>query len=178
MNKLTCVSLSLAALVVLAAAGARAADPPPATASAGAGAEAAPEPAPPAPTGDEVNRVVQYFLKGAPAGPVLMESVLCKKTDKIDGKLACVEKLPGKIKKGEAITAFVKFFVPKGAKYDDIKVKFLLDGEVRSTSELTLTEAFSGYSNYKQSTASKAGTWEVQIFRGDTLLSKQTVVVE
>jgi hypothetical protein len=150
-------------------------------AAAFAGDDAAPVdtgPPPPAPTTEEVNKVVQYFLKGAPAGPILMEATLCKKTEKVEGKLACVEKLPAKIKKGEAIIALVRFFVPKGAKYEDTKVKFLLDGEVRSTSDFTLTEAWTGYSNYKQTTASKAGTWEVQILRGDTVLNKQTIVVE
>ncbi len=140
---------------------------------------AAPPAAPPAaPTADEVNRVVAYFLRGAAAGPVLMESTLCQKTEKIDGKLACAQKLPATIKKGDTIIAFVKFFVPKGGKYDDVKVRFLLGGEVRSTSDFTLSEAWTGYSNYKQTTAAKAGAWEVQVLRGDVVLSSQTVTVQ
>ena len=76
------------------------------------------------------------------------------------------------------LSAFVRFFVPKGAKYEDLKIKFLLDGEVRSTSDFTLAEAWTGYANYKQTTAAKAGTWEIQVLRGENVLSKATVIVE
>ena len=51
-------------------------------------------------------------------------------------------------------------------------------GEVRSTSDFTLSEAWTGYANYKQTTASKAGTWEMQVLRGETVLSSAKVTVE
>jgi hypothetical protein len=136
------------------------------------------EPPPPAPTSDEVNKVIAYYNRGAAAGPVLMEFSLCTKAERVEGRLACIEKLPPKIKKGDTIIAYVKFFAPKGGKYEDIKVKFMLDGEVRSTSDMSVTEAFSGYANYKQSTASKAGKWEIQVLRGEKVVGTQSVQVE
>ena len=139
--------------------------------------EAAPPP-PPAPTPDEINRVGAYYLKGKDAGPILMELTLCSEIGKNEeGKLACTKELPATLKKGDGITAFVKFFAPKGGKYEDLKIKFLLDGEVRTTSDFTVTESWTGYANYKKTTASKAGTWEVQVLRGDTVLASKKVTV-
>jgi hypothetical protein len=137
------------------------------------------EDAPPAPSADEIRRVVEYYLHGTPQGPVLMELVACAKTGRTaEGKLVCEEKLGDTVKKGDAIIAYVKFFVPKGAKYDDLKVRFLHNGETRTTSDFTLSESWTGYSNFKQTTASKPGTWEMQVLRGDTLLAKTSVTAE
>jgi hypothetical protein len=133
----------------------------------------------PTPSQEETRKVVDYFLKGKDSGPILLEFSPCKKTNKgLDGKLVCEEQITGAVKKGDPIIAYVKFFVPKGAKYDDLKIKFLLNGEVRSTSDFTLTESWTGYANYKQTTASKPGTWEMQVLRGDTLLQSHKVTVE
>jgi hypothetical protein len=135
-------------------------------------------PPPPAPTADEIKRVTAYYLKGAAAGPILLELTLCSEIGKNDeGKMACGPELPASIKKGDAITAFVKLFAPKGGKYEDLKVKFLLDGEVRTTADFTVTESWTGYGNYKKTTASKAGTWEVQVLRGEVVLASKKVSV-
>ena len=61
--------------------------------------------------------------------------------------------------------------------YEDLNVKFLLNGEVRSTSYFTLQESWTGYGNYKQTTASKAGTWEILVLRGDSQLASAKVNV-
>ena len=61
---------------------------------------------------------------------------------------------------------------------DDLKVRFVVNSEVRSTSDFTLSESWTGYANYKQTTASKVGTWQIQVLRGDVLLSEQTVQVQ
>ncbi|HEY4222173.1 MAG TPA: hypothetical protein VGO62_12540, partial [Myxococcota bacterium] len=94
-----------------------------------------------------------------------------------DGKLTCDEVLGATAKKGDPLIAFVRFFVPKGGKYDDLKIVFLLDGEKRSSSDFTLSESWSGYANYRQATAFKAGTWEMQVLRGDQLIADAKVVV-
>ena len=169
-KSLSSIAFALLALVVAIPAFAGDDAPPPA-APAG--------PPPPAPSADEIKKVTEYFLRGKDAGPVLMDFVPCKKTGKnADGKLTCEEKLEGKAKKGDALIAYVRFFVPKGEKYEDLKIKFLLNGEVRSTSDFTLSEAWTGYSNYKQTTASKAGTWEMQVLRGEEVLAKSSITVE
>ena len=136
-------------------------------------------PPPPAPSAEEIKKVTEYFLRGKEAGPVLMDFIPCKKTGKnAEGKLTCEEPITGNVKKGEALIAYVRFFVPKAAKYEDLKIKFLLNGEVRTTSDFTVSEAWTGYANYKQTTASKAGTWELQVLRGEALLSSAKVTVE
>lgn len=136
-------------------------------------------PVPPAPSAAEINKVTQYFLHGKDGGPILMDFVLCEEIGRNDqGKLDCAKELGASVKKGAGITAFVRFFGPKGGKYEDLKVKFLLDGEVRSTSDFTVTEAWTGYSNYKKTTASKTGTWTVQVLRGDTVLGEKKLTVE
>ena len=152
--------------------------PPAAPPAPPAAAPAAATPAPPVPTSAEIKKVVDYFNNGAAAGPVVIELVACKKAGKnADGKLACLEPLGDKAKKGDPLIAFVRFFVPKGGKYDDAKVKFLWNNEMRSTSDFTLSESF-GYGIYKETTASKPGTWEMQVIRGDAVLASAKVVVE
>ena len=160
----------LASLIALAIAG---------TARAQDAAPAAPAgPPPPAPSAYEVKKVTEYYLRGKDVGPILMELVICKKMGKgADNKSVCEEKHGDTLKKGDPLIAFTRFFVPKGAKYEDLKVKFLLNGEVRSTSDFTLQESWTGYGNYKQTTASKAGAWEILVLRGDTQLASAKVNV-
>ena len=136
-------------------------------------------PPPPAPTAEEIQRVTAYYQHGAAGGPVLLGLQLCAEVGKnVDGKLECTVELPARAKKGDKLTAFVRFFAPKGGRYDDVRVRFLLDGEVRSTSDMTVTESWTGYGNYKTTTASKAGTWVAQVLRGDAVLASRNVTVE
>ena len=160
--------VTIAAVVVVVAAGlARAQDPVP---PAG--------PPPPAPTPDEIRRVHAYYVNGKDVGPILLELSLCNEIGKnAEGKNACVTPLPATVKKGDSVTAFVKFFSPKGSKYEDLKIRFLLNGEVRTTSDFTVTESWS-YGNYKKTTVGKPGTWEVQVMRGETVLDSKKVSVE
>jgi hypothetical protein len=140
--------------------------------------DAAPAP-PPAPSADEINRVTAYYLGGKDGGPVLIEFRLCGAIGKNDqGKMACDGELGATAKKGDVLNAFVKFFAPKGGKYDDLKVKFLHNGEIRTTSDFTVSESWTGYANYKRTTLSKPGTWEVEVLRGDVVLQKKSITVE
>jgi len=133
--------------------------------------------APAAPSAAEIKKVTEYFLKGKDAGPILLDFVACKKTGKVDNKLVCEEPMGERANKGENLVAFVRFFAPKGSKYEDLKVKFLLDGEVRTTSDFTVTESWTGSAIYKQTPASKIGTWEMQVLRGDKILGSNKIVV-
>ena len=152
-----------------------AADPTPPPAAAPPAAAAVPA----QPTAAEIKKVVDYYLHGKDGGPVILEFVACKKVDKnAEGKLACLEPMGASAKKGETITAFVRAFVPKDGKYEDLKVRFLLNGETRSTSDFTVTESLTGYASYKATTASKPGTWEIQVLRGEAQLGSQKVAVE
>ncbi len=163
--------------------------PPTAATSAAPAASPGPAPAastspapaalPPAPTADEIQRVTAYYLHGAAAGPVLIGLQLCAEIGKnAEGKLDCSVPLPPSIKKGDKVSAFVRFFAPRGGKYDDVRVRFLHDGVVRSTSDMSVTESWTGYGNYKTTTATKAGTWEAQVLRGEVVLDRRSVKVE
>ncbi len=115
-------------------------------------------PPPPAPTADDINKVTAYYLRGKEGGPILIEFKLCGAIGKNpEGKMACDVELGDTIAKGEPVSAFVRFFSPKGGKYEDLKVKFVHNGEVRSTSDFTVTESWTGYANYKRTTVNTVG---------------------
>lgn len=136
------------------------------------------EPPPPAPTADEVNRVTSYYLRGKDAGPILIDFRLCGAIGKnAEGKNVCESELGEGAATGDQLNAFIRFFAPRGGKYEDLKVRFLLDGEVRSTSDFTVSESWTGYTNYKRTTMNKAGTWEVEVLQGEKVLAKKKVVV-
>jgi hypothetical protein len=166
------------ALCVSSAAFAQAPPAPP----AGAPGEAEvtpPLPPPPAPTADEINKVTAYYLRGKDGGPILIEFKLCGTIGKTpEGKMACDDELGDTVAKGEPVNAFVRFFAPKGGKYEDLKVKFLFNGEVRSTSDFTVTESWTGYANYKRTAVTKAGTWDVEVLRGDKVLAKKSIIAQ
>jgi hypothetical protein len=153
------------------------------TAAATASGEGAATPTttapPPAPSADEIKRVTAYWQRGQAGGPILMDLLLCSEAGRnAEGRLECLGEVGASLKKNDKLTAFVRFFAPKGGRYDDIKVRFLLNGEVRTTSDLSVTESWVGYANYKTTTVSKAGTWEAQVLRGDVVLAARKVVVE
>lgn len=142
-------------------------------------APAAPsEPPPPAPTADEINKVTAYYLRGKDAGPILIDFRLCGAIGKTpEGKNACENELGATAAKGDQLNAFVRFFAPRGGKYEDLKVRFSLNGEVRTTSDMSVTESWTGYTNYKRTTLSKPGTWDIEVLHGDKLLAKKSVSV-
>jgi hypothetical protein len=133
---------------------------------------------PPAPSADEINKVTTYYLTGKDAGPILIDFRLCGAIGKnAEGKNVCENELGDAAAKGDQLNAFVRFFAPRGGKYEDLKVRFLLDGEVRTTSDFTVSESWTGYTNYKRTTMGKAGTWEVEVVQGDKVLAKKKVAV-
>jgi hypothetical protein len=173
------VSAALAVFALASSARAEAPVAPPGAVAPAPAAAAAPVVVPPAPTAAEIQKVTNYFLNGKDGGPILMDLVFCADVKKnADGKLACVDPLGDTVKTGDTLAAFVKLFAPKGGKYEDIKLRFLLNGEVRSTSDFTVTEAWTGYGNYKKTTASKPGTWEIEVLRGDVVLGKKSIVAQ
>jgi hypothetical protein len=144
--------------------------------------EAAPAPAlptPPQPSADEIRRVTQYYLNGVAGGPVLLDFLLCTKVVKgADSKLICESEYGATAKKGDAVSAFLRFFAPKGGKYEDLRVKFVHNGELRKMDDLTVTESWTGSATYKTVSLSKPGSWEIQVTRGDVVLGSKTLTVQ
>jgi hypothetical protein len=139
----------------------------------------APMPTPPAPSAAEIKRVTDYYVHGVEGGPVLLDFQLCTKVSKgADNKLFCESEFGATTKKGAAVSAFLRFFAPKGGKYEDVRVKFVHNGELRKMDDITVTESWTGSSTYKTAALSKPGAWEIQVTRGDVVLASKTIQVE
>ena len=98
-----------------------------------------------APTADEINKVYDYFKTGKDTGPVLLELEPCLKAGKKPGDdhMSCLEEVTGPVKKGTAVSAWMRWFAPQGGKYEDLSVQFVLAGEVKSTKDFSVGEAWS-----------------------------------
>src|SRR6478672_4695880 len=93
-------------------------------------------PPPPQPAPQEIKKVVDYYMNGKDGGPVLVEAKPCLKVDADKASPTfndCVEPVTGDVQKGKSVSAWMMWFVPKGAKYDDMSVQVSLDGAVRET---------------------------------------------
>ena len=58
----------------------------------------------------------------------------------------------------------MRWFVPKDGTYDDIRIEWVHEGEVRRTSDLKLTASMN-YRTWKAKGLKKPGKWEVRISR-------------
>ena len=132
------------------------------------------------PTPAEIARVMDYFNNGKGKGPVLTAFKACVDIDTAKNsatRFECTQEVSGPVKKGSMVHAWTSWFVPQGDQYDDISVRYLLDGAVRSTQDVSVATAYRTRI-YKSLNLSKAGTWEIQIVRGEKVLSSTKVTVE
>jgi hypothetical protein len=136
--------------------------------------------APAAPSADEINRVLDYQDNGKDSGPVLLKIQPCNKVDTKKGsdtQFTCIEPITGNVKKGSTVNAWLQFFCPKGGKYEDVSLQWLLDGAVRTTTDVTV-EGTGRTRTWKASTLSKPGKWTLKLVRGATELGSATVTVD
>jgi hypothetical protein len=133
------------------------------------------------PTAEEINRVMDHFNNGKDAGPVLLELTPCLKVDKKPGedRKSCVEPVAGPVPRKSVLNVWMRWFVPKGQKYDGMDVQFVHGGEVRETKDLTIDvdTGSTNYGVYKASTLSKPGEWEVRIRVKGTVVGTAKVTV-
>ncbi|MDX2014243.1 MAG: hypothetical protein SFW67_28850 [Myxococcaceae bacterium] len=157
-----------AAAVLAASRLALAQDPPPAAAA-------------PPPSADEIKRVLEYQDNGKDRGPALLDVVPCLKVDQTKGsptQFTCIEPVTGAVKKNTTVNAWVQFFCPKGGKYEDLKIQWLLGNEVRQTTDITV-EGLARTRTWRAHTPPKAGKWTIKIIRGEsTELGSATFTVE
>jgi hypothetical protein len=133
-------------------------DPAPAAAPAG-----------PPPTADEIKRVLDYQDNGKDRGPALLDVIACGKVDQTKGsptQFTCIEPITGPVKKGTTVNAWVQFFCPKGGKYEDLKIQWLLGSEVRQTTDFTV-EGLARTRTWRAHTPPKAGKWTIKIVQGE-----------
>lgn len=143
-------------------------------------AEDAAAPSSPPPSSDEIKRVLDYQDNGKDRGPALLDLVACNKVDQAKGSatiFTCLEPITAPVKKGTLVNAWTQWFCPKGGKYEDVAIQWLFEGQVRSTSDLTV-EGLARTRTWRAQTLSKAGKWTIKVLRGSTELGSTTVTVE
>src|SRR5438445_13514796 len=132
-----------------------------------------------APTADEIKKVEDYYENGKADGPVLLEFTPCLKVDKKPGEehKSCLEPAGASVKAGKTVNAWMRWFVPKGGKYEDLSVQFKFGGEARATKDFSVTESRS-YGIYLGSTLAKAGDWEIVVRKGETVVASAKIKAE
>jgi hypothetical protein len=135
-------------------------------------------PAPP-PSADEIKRVLDYQDNGKERGPALLDLVACMHIDTERGSptaFTCVEPVTAPVKKGTSVMAWTQWFCPKGGKYEDLTVKYLLEGETRTTIDVKV-EGFSRTRSWRAYTVTKPGKWQIKVYRGQTELGQTSFTV-
>jgi hypothetical protein len=119
-----------------------------------------------APTAKMTQEVVDYYYNGQEAGPILTEAKLCKGVKDFE----CTDIVnPNSVKKGETIHVWMRFFVPKGATYDDILVEYKHDGIPRRLTPHKI-ESSIRYRLVDKNSVDKTGDWTITIKKGMTKL--------
>jgi hypothetical protein len=119
-----------------------------------------------APTAKSIKEVVDYYYNGQEEGPVLTEAKLCKAVKDFE----CTDVInPNSVKKGETINVWMRFFVPKGATYDDIVVEYKHEGIPRRLTPHKI-ESSIRYRLVDKNSVDKTGNWTITIKKGITKL--------
>ncbi len=133
----------------------------------------------PPPSADEIKRVLDYQDNGKERGPALLDLVACTHVDTERGSptaFTCVEPVTAPVKKGTAVMAWTQWFCPKGGKYEDLAVKYVYEGETRTTIDVKV-EGFSRTRSWRAYTVTKTGKWQIKVYRGQAELGQTSFSV-
>lgn len=139
-------------------------------------AQAVVEPPPPI---EMIKKVLDYQENGKDRGPALLDLIPCTKVDSTNGsptKFQCVEPVTKAVPKGTTVYAWLQWLCPKDGKYEDVKIKFLHEGEVRKTVDLPVIGT-GRTRGWRGEIFSKVGKWTIKVLRGDTEIASTTVDV-
>ena len=126
-----------------------------------------------APTAKMIKEVVDYYYNGQEDGPILTEAKLCKGVKNFE----CTEIInPNSVTKGETINVWMRFFVPKGASYDDILVEYKHEGIPRRLTPHKI-ESSIRYRLVDKNSADKPGNWTITVKKGITKLREFKIKV-
>ena len=126
-----------------------------------------------APTAKVVKEVVAYYYNGQKEGPILTEAKLCQSVKDLE----CTElSSPNSISKGETLSVWMQFFVPKGASYDDIMVEYKHEGIPWRLTPHKI-EGSIRYRLVDKSKLDKPGNWTITVKRGINKLDEFKVKV-
>lgn len=133
-----------------------------------------------APSADEIKRVLDYQENGKEKGPTLLDVVPCAKVDSTKGSptaFTCIEPITAPVKRGTSVQVWTQWFCPKGGRYEDVAIQAALEGQVRSTVDLTI-EGVSRTRTWRPFIVNKAGKWQFKVSQGGRELGTASVVVE
>ncbi len=134
----------------------------------------------PPPPADEVRRVLDYYFNGKDRGPSLVELKACLKVDTAKDsptRFDCIEEVKGPVKVNTNVHAWMMWFLPKGALYDDVTLQFAHEGTVRSTVDVKLDTEMRART-FRSQNLSKKGKWTITLMRGATTLGTTTVTAQ
>ena len=117
------------------------------------------------PTGEEANRVINYYFNGQGYGAVLMESKLCREIAE-EGKYKneCINPVSDNmVNKGEEVDLWMKFLVPEGDEAS-ILISFSIDGRVRKVSKTTISGSVR-WRTWKAIPTYRTGDWSVVVLQ-------------
>ena len=126
-----------------------------------------------APTAKMIKEVVDYYYNGQAGGPILTEAKLCKGVKNFE----CTEIInPNNVTKGETINVWMRFFVPKGASYDDILVEYKHEGIPRRLTPHKIDSSIR-YRLVDKNSVDKPGDWTITVKKGITKLKEFKIKV-
>ena len=126
-----------------------------------------------APTAKMIKEVIDYYYTGQKAGPILTETKLCKGIKNHE----CTEKVdPNSVTKNEPINVWMRFFVPKGASYDDILVEYKHKGIPLRLTPHKIDSSIR-YRLVDKNSLDKPGFWTITVKKGVTKLKSIKVKV-
>jgi hypothetical protein len=144
---------------------------------------AAPVNTDPPPAAAAIKQVMEYLEFGKDRGPALVDIVPCMKVDQTKGSPTlntCIEPVNGKVNKGSTVFAWLQWYVPKEAKYDDVTIQVMHEAEIRQTIDVPLVgnaQAGGRQRGWRGANLSKVGKWTFKVRRGDKDLGSATVDV-
>jgi hypothetical protein len=126
-----------------------------------------------APGADTVKNVVDYYYNGQKEGPILTDSKLCKDIKALE----CGEALNANaVNLGSVVNVWMQFFVPYGAKYDDIIVEYKHEGVPRHLTAYTVKGSIR-YRVADKYKVDKPGKWTISVKRGIKSLKEFAITV-
>ena len=116
------------------------------------------------PTGNEIQKVLDFYYADPPGSPILVEIRVCEDVaTKGELKNECQKTLsPQAIEVGKSGYLWMNFMVPREAGDQHLLVQFNHDGVTRLTRQISLTGAIR-YRTWKKFELDRPGQWSVKI---------------
>jgi hypothetical protein len=134
-----------------------------------------------APTAEQVKAVWEFYEKGKGQGLVLGDAKLCTDVAKTgDMKAECtVEVTDAGVKPGTLVYVWQAYVVPKGDEISDVTIVVKQGETIRETKDVaTLKGDAWRVRTWQGISLRKAGTWTINIQRGDKTLKSFNVKVQ